>query len=94
MEYKGKVNLTLRCFDMVPRQLTCIPNVEVTIAPRDRHTMISVRLSESGLIVSEIDVAIGDSVYRYMVDSTTKHERQYIFHCLPFAEETGSTTIH
>ena len=94
MEYKGKVDLTLRCIDMVPRRLIYVPKIEVIIASRDRHTVISVQLSESELIVSEIDVAIADIVYRFMVDSTTKHERQYIFHCLPIVEETGSTTIH
>lgn len=83
MQYKGKAVLTLRCLLTVPRQITVVTDVDVSITPNDNHVVIAVKLAETVPLVSELDVSIEGELHRYVVDSITHLDTQYIFHCFP-----------
>lgn len=85
MDYKGKAGLTLRCLYSNPRRMVVTTSSDVNIESRDNRTVISVQLGESGLLVAEIDVSISGDVHRFIVDSTTTLETQYVFHCSPLS---------
>jgi hypothetical protein len=83
MEYKGKAVLTLRCLLADPRQMTVATNVDVSITPKDNHVVIAVKLAKTVPLVSELDVSIQGETHRFVVDSTTHLDTQYVFHCFP-----------
>ncbi|MEK2609540.1 hypothetical protein WLF18_10560 [Pseudomonas shirazensis] len=61
-------------------------NHDVVIEDKGHHVEVATRLPDSGLLVSDIEVTFSGNSYKFEVDSTTKLERQYVFHCIARAE--------